>query len=421
MLRTSHMTRWTMLAVMFTSSAALAQFPGQIIVNPDNPRWLIRQGGTPLFLAGPGDPEGFLYRGKRASNGTRRGDQEELIEKLGRSGANCIYLVAIRSHGGDGGSRENPFNDPTDPTSGLNESLLDQWETWFAAMDRHGIVIFFIFYDDNARPFDRSTFPKAERTLVADLVNHFEDHKNLIWCVAEEAEEGLTPRKIKQIAATIDEADNNHHPIAVHFNNGLDRFGAYADDPHIDQFAIQYNDKNAAALHRGMAKAFGRAGGKYNLNMVESKWHLLDPETRKVNRRLARRKSWATAMGGAYVMALGMDITQTPKEVLADHGRIVRFFEQTRFQKMVPSASLAIGQTDYVLAEPGRSYILYSDDAVKSLGIRDLEAGTYRLYWFDPADGDEVRNVVTLPNGLRAFTKPPEIGSEAVLYILRTD
>ena len=52
---------------------------GQIIVDPDNPAWLARYavGGdqVPFFMAGPGDPEGFLYRGSRITDGTRDGDQ----------------------------------------------------------------------------------------------------------------------------------------------------------------------------------------------------------------------------------------------------------------------------------------------------------------------------------------------------------
>ena len=35
-----------------------------------------------------------------------------------------------------------------DPSKGLNQALLDQSETWFAEMNRHGIVIFFC--DDDA-------------------------------------------------------------------------------------------------------------------------------------------------------------------------------------------------------------------------------------------------------------------------------
>ncbi|MCK4993050.1 MAG: carbon-nitrogen hydrolase family protein, partial [Bacteroidales bacterium] len=51
---------------------------GQIMVDPKNPSWLVynrdsnRDGRPdPYFMCGPGDPEGFLYRGTRNLNGTR--------------------------------------------------------------------------------------------------------------------------------------------------------------------------------------------------------------------------------------------------------------------------------------------------------------------------------------------------------------
>ncbi|HIE53447.1 MAG TPA: hypothetical protein EYP85_16975 [Armatimonadetes bacterium] len=62
-------------------------------------------------MCGPGDPEDFFYRGQLNPDGTRRGDQRELIRKLKG---------------------------------------------------------------------------EAERDFIHTLVNRFEQHKNLIWCIAEE-------------------------------------------------------------------------------------------------------------------------------------------------------------------------------------------------------------------------------------------
>ena len=66
--------------------------PVQIIVDPDNVRWLKYQDNGSIFICGPGDPEGFLYRGTLNDDGTRDGDQMELIEKIKGTVANCIYM-----------------------------------------------------------------------------------------------------------------------------------------------------------------------------------------------------------------------------------------------------------------------------------------------------------------------------------------
>jgi len=71
----------------------------------------------------------------------------------------------------------------------------------------------------------------------------------------------------KKIAETIRNADDHDHVIAVHKLEGLD-FSEFANDPNIDQFAIQYNDSGAEALHDAMVTAWDNAAGRYNLNMA---------------------------------------------------------------------------------------------------------------------------------------------------------
>jgi len=155
--------------------------PGQIIVDPSNPAWLKYYGGGPFFMAGPGNPEDFLYRGALNPDGTRNGDQSILINKLQSTGANCIYFQAIRSHGGDGDKTHNPFID-NNPSKGINAKILDQWETWFTEMDNNRIVIFFFFYDDSARIWKKRIWDlqdsvgDAERNFIVTLVDRFEHH-----------------------------------------------------------------------------------------------------------------------------------------------------------------------------------------------------------------------------------------------------
>jgi hypothetical protein len=158
---------------------AAEPLPGQIVVYPEDPAHLAYNrdangdgGLDPLFLCGPGDPEGFLYLGKRSADGTRQGDQLALIRTLKVEGGNCIYLQAVRSHGGDGEPNHNPFAD-NDPTKGISKPVLDQWEAWLAAMDDAGIVTHFFFYDDGTRPFgnEGDALPEAERRFVQTIVN----------------------------------------------------------------------------------------------------------------------------------------------------------------------------------------------------------------------------------------------------------
>jgi hypothetical protein len=146
----------------------------------------------------------------------------QLIEKLKGTGANCIYLMAVRSHGGDGDKTHNPFID-NDPDKGINPAVLEQWQMWFTEMDKNGIVIYLFLYDDSARIWNTGDrVSREEKEFIHSLVNRFEHHRNLIWCIAEEYQEAFSAKRVKNIAAEIRSADDYDHIIAVHKLNGLD-------------------------------------------------------------------------------------------------------------------------------------------------------------------------------------------------------
>ncbi len=393
--------------------------PGQLVADPARPRWLWRKDGRPFFMVGPGDPEGFLYRGSLHPDGTRDGDQMELIGKLAGTGANCVYLMAVRSHGGDGDETQNPFLDH-DPAKGFNDRILDQWERWFTVMDRSGITIMFFFYDDGARLAARhQPLTSEEKDFIQVLVNRFKHHQNLIWCVAEEYEEAFTPADVLEFAEVIHQTDEFHHPIAVHKLTGTG-FSEFADSGVIDQFAIQLGDADNPAValgphstHELVLDAWNRAQGRYNLNLSELAYHYA-PE----DRELTRRRSWAAALAGAYVMVIRMDIESTSLEALEDCGHLVRFLESTDFFDMEPHDELGTSGTEYVLASPGSSYIAYSSSHGGRLGLSGLRPGKYELEWFDCSTGQtRSHSAMELPEGDHAWEVPGDFGRDVALYL----
>jgi len=388
-----------------------------IVVDPANPEWFLNNDGTPFYLCGPGDPEGFLYRGARLPDGTRDGDQMQLINKLAPTGADGIYLMGIRSHGGDGGSTENPFID-SDPANGIDQDILDQWETWFTAMDDNGIIIYFFFYDDAIKvstsldwPLQNGELDPGELNYIQTIVNRFEHHENLVWSVMEEVEEmGSDYREhASKIAETIKQYDDYDHPVAVHQLTGLTF--RFPDDPYIDSFSIQYASNTIDGNHDAMLTAWNGAAGRYNLNFAE-------PSTNFGTVDYSRQRNWAIATAGAYVMPIGWDIAGTDVAYLEDCGRLVEFMESTDFNEMSPHDELAYGATEYVLANPGQSYIAYSRNA-GNMGIRNLETGIYELKWYDTVDGDWSEQTVNAA-GDTSWPRPSNIGQEAALHITRS-
>lgn len=390
---------------------------GAIVPDPDYPAWLKRERGGPFFMSGPGDPEGFLYRGEQKPDGTRDGDQMELIQKMAGTGANCIYLMAVRSHGGDGDRTHNPFID-NDPAKPLNDRVLDQWETWFSAMDRHGIVIYFFIYDDSAYPFGRrppadGAMEQPEKDFIDGIVKRFQHHRHLIWCVAEEYAEKLSRQHAIAVAERI-RAIDSRHAIAIHQNTST-QFD-FKDVPIFNQFAVQWNVDTPEELHAGTLAAWKDVGGRVNINMSEFADSRYKPEHFSGTGDDLRRKIWAIAMAGGYSMMLGMDIASTPVEDLETCGRLVRFMESTPFQRTSPQGALARFDTQYVLAAPGEVYLAYALSGSR-LGLL-MEAGTYRVKWYDPIHDnwvDEGLRVVAA--GEVAFAKPAEFGDEAALHL----
>jgi hypothetical protein len=279
-------------------------------------------------------------------------------------------------------------------------------------MDDAGIIIYLFFYDDSSRIWPAGdTVGTSERDFLTAIVNRFEHHRHLVWVVAEEYQEAFTANRVSRQAAIIRAADNNNHPIAVHKLNGLS-FSEFAGDPAIDQFAIQYNQTTPAALHTGVVSAFAQANGRYNLNMSEA--------TQWGQGATARKKAWAVAMGGAYVMGLGVDIASTPVSDLADLGRLRTFMESTQLMGMKPRDDLARADTQYVLADEGSSYILYGT-SVTQLGMQSGSAGTFRGSWFDPVTGTTVtQDSLSVSSGSNSWPRPGSIGQEAALYLERT-
>ncbi len=378
--------------------------------SPGNQAWLF-QGGTPFFLCGPGDPEDFLYRGALNSDGTRSGDQDAIIAKLAGTGANSLWMAAVRSHGGDGGAAENPFVNH-DPSQALNAAVLDQWDGWLEALDAAGIVTFFVFYDDGSSLWNTgSSVGASEESFFTQIVNRFEDYDSIIWCIAEEYSEALHPSRVSALAALIAQEDDFGHPITTHQTPGTEfHFG---NDANQDSFAMQSaGNDTPQSLHDKVVDAWEYAGGRYNVIMAESVGHYTD-------RSQARKLSWAAAMGGGYVLVQAMDVASTPVEALEDCGRLASFFRSTEFHRMSPRDDLRRGQTQFVFGAPGVGYILYAASSPGNLAV-ELEGGVdaVDLTWVDCITGTQVtESGVAAAAGENSWRKPNGLGVEVALSV----
>jgi hypothetical protein len=384
---------WFLSATLTVATAVPALAgpqPGQIVIDPDHPMWLQRYGGRHVYICGPGDPEDFLYRGQRRPDGTRDGDQDQLIRKLIENGGNCIYMEIVRSHGGDGKRDHNPFVD-SDPAEGLSDPILTQWEQWFRLMDEHGILIYLFFYDDGAKVWDtQDRVGDEEKAFVEGIVQRFKHHRNLIWLVGEESEEAYSHARVVAIAETIRRADPFGHEVGNHHLSGT-TFKAFVPGGPLTHYAMQCTAP-IEKVHAVAMEAWHKALGRYQVIYAE------DTQCASNEEQGVRRFIWASAM------------------VLQE------FFESTDFQTMSPHDELAGDGALYALADPDRSYILYAEHNRGGLGALKLPAGRYDLRWLDCVTGKTVEQKGR-PVGKddQVIARPEAIGEHCALWLLRTD
>jgi CubicO group peptidase (beta-lactamase class C family) len=399
------------ILVALAAAGRAEPLAGQIVIDPDHPHSLKRYGGTPVFICGPGDPEGFLYRGTRRPDGTRDGDQRALIDKLAQHGGNCIYMQAVRTHGGDAGKdlTQNPFVD-SDPTKGIDARILDQWEQWFTQMDEHGILIYLFFYDDGARIWNTGDeVGPEERTFLETIVAKFQHHRNLIWVFAEESEERYSRTRVNAAATIIRHADRHDHLVGDHHHSGP-MFKSWDPAGALNHYSMQLNVPVDGA-HAGAIEARRVAAGRYQVIYSENTAMLTDVDG-------MRRHAWAVAMGGVMPMLLRMEIANTPVESLEQCRYLQRFFESTDFPTLTPHDELAHDGTKYVLADLGRSYIAYAPESTSTLGLISLPVGRCEVTWLDCRTGrTSVAHETFATAGDRNFKRPANIGPECAAWI----
>jgi len=189
-------------------------------------------------------------------------------------------------------------------------------------------------------------------------------------------------------------------------------FKAWQPGGALNHFAMQFSETDDAA-HAGAIEALRKAAGRYQIIYSESTAMRTDVDG-------MRRHAWSVAMAGMMPMMLEMDIASTPVESLQQCRYLQRFFEATDFYTMTSHDELKHGETKYVLADAGRSYIAYADKPASKLGIKGLPAGRYAVTWLDCRTGEtaSVEAKVGQP-GDHTFDKPQRIGAESAAWIRR--
>jgi len=413
--------------------------PGQVIVAGGRPGHLKYNGGGPVFICGPDNPETFLWDGELMPDGTRSGGKQvEMINNIANAGLNGFHFQMFRmqrcNFKNEGDDTHAPFIDH-DPSQGLNPKVLDQWDHWLGLMEDKGIIVHLEFYNDATdvqmmgwKPDAQGNLHPDEQRFIEGIVNRLKHHKNILWGIEESANK-LPPDRtahFKKIAEVISQADNYKHPIVQSFVVPIDNEGdfpqggaladVYAGDDNIHivtwLHVVPHGD-DYEKQHREYLQFYENDSPNFIVLKNETYHH-----PRKGTR--ARRYMWSCALAGIHTLEAYLHADSGDKATLKECGRINTFMEQTDFYKMTPRDDLATGSTNWVLAKPGDCYIAYTYAYSDAMGIKSLVAGAYDLLWFDTRDGDVVRQSdVSVPWGNVTWKKPAAMSDEIALYVKR--
>ena len=269
-----------------------------------------------------------------------------------------------------------------------------------------------------------------ERRWIEGIVRRFKHHKNIIWGIEESCNK--LPRAhvahFKKVSQLIANTDDHNHPIVQSFVTPDTRerdlhpdgvtSGDYRDDPHIDIVTwlhVAPHGKDFEAQHQAYLRWASRDSDRFISMRNETEWH-------KIDRTTSRRQTWACVLAGMHALEAQHNATRRDgRERIIDDGKVVAFMEQTDWHTMKPMDTLAAGSTKWVLANPGCSYIAYTYEYERAMGIKDLTNGLYTLMWFDTVTGETVTmNDVSVAAGDAEWQKPSSMSKEIALYVHRS-
>ena len=375
---------------------------------------------TLWFPTGPGDPEDFLCRSAT--------ERTSIINML--NGGNTLYVMAVKTHGGDGPAGCNPWIG-ANPTNGLDAAKLNDWYNVLDQADNKGVVIHFFIYDDNSCPWGAKTSCEARTTLQTDegnflnaFVDRFKTLSNLVWVVAEEYPEAVLDQRATAIAARIQSRDTVH-PVGIHQLNGDTSFN-FPNNNNFDVFLMQMGNtvRSSQAVHDTIVKEYNASAGRYGVLLAELfTWHR--DLVAAGDRTNLRRSNWAAAMGGAAAtLVLGTwapQVTPPTQSMLDDMYRIHALLKGNGTSDLSNADWIRSGTTRYVRKNSGNSKMLVYSETCTNFpypGVTSLPSGNFRATWMNTVTGTKVTQNISSNGGGHNFGVPPTgIGADCVIWV----
>lgn len=370
-----------------------------------------------------------------------------LINYIAGTGVNAIYVLPM-SVDGDG-CDAHPWVEYDGDRRSFDVSKLDQWEVAFSHMEHRGLLIHYVTQEtENDQLLDGGELGMQRRLYYREIVSRFAHHPALQWNLGEENTN--TPEQVRAYSDYLRALDPYAHPIVKHTYPGEhDRYEDMLGHATFDGPTLQYGaiPQNATGGLYGAAADWIRrsreAGQAWYVTATEASGNNAPTPDSEVTRRQRTYWMWASVMSGGagfewylkndgagHAYDLAVEDLREFDAHWAQTGNLVRFFRgtlqngSTDLHAMEPNNDLTAIDTDWVLADPGNTYLVYFRDGVPSGADTTIDltgGGEYRIEWFNPESAfiDEVIGETLAGEADQDFGPPPNPPGDDWVMIIR--
>ncbi|MDU0352742.1 DUF5060 domain-containing protein [Paraglaciecola aquimarina] len=365
---------------------------------------------------------------------------------LASMGMNSVYFLTMNI-GGDGKD--------VWPYTGYEErerfdvSKLEQWNLLFEHMQQQGLALHIVTQEtENETMLDGGDLGFHRQLYYQELIARFGHHLALIWDLGEEngpvdfSPIGQTPEQRRAMARYFVKNDPYAHPVYLH---------THASEHHrqetlpevISETAItglSFQVDQPVNVHQAILswrKKAQEKGNNIQISMDEiGIWQEgLKPDADDPEHNILRQQVlWGSLMAGASGTEWYFGYNFPHNDLSAEDWRsrhnmwqqtsiAEQLLSQFQLNNFQPQDQLTVRKDDYVLAEEGKTYLVYLPSAT---GVNELQLslGAYTVQWFNPRQGGALANgttaqITTSQNNFGLPSEDPELDWLAVISLLK--
>ncbi|WP_298536355.1 DUF5060 domain-containing protein [uncultured Algibacter sp.] len=368
------------------------------------------------------------------------------VNYLASKGMNAFSFITMNIEGDD--KNVFPYVD-YNTYDRFDTSKLDQWEIIFEHADKLGMFLHFKTLEaENQGLLDHGGTGLYTKLYYRELIARFGHHLALNWNLCEETGDWQNPPRTFPVdvqgrltlANYVSSIDAYKHHIVIH--NGNWYTGLYGKESKFTGASLQTNRADFGNVHKQVLKIFKEAEAEGKTWAVAcdepgDAQHSLVPDSENPKHDHARKNGlWGAMMAGAWgtewyfgYKHAHSDLTcqdYRSRDLFWDQGKIcLDFFKKNNIEywKMNSDDSLISSEGDFVLANPGKSYVVF----LKSGGESFLDLGNYngefKISWYNPRTGSKLQKgskKIIKNSGKQSLGHAPnEENKDWVVYIVK--